>query len=44
MNTQVDQLVSAMAAYDSPQGAGSVVPQAVREELAPVIAQTWQII
>ena len=43
MNTQVDQLVSAMAAYDSPQGAGSVVPQAVQDELAPVIAQTWQI-
>ncbi|MCG7977901.1 MAG: RTX toxin, partial [Candidatus Thiodiazotropha endolucinida] len=42
LNNQVDQLVTAMAAYDVPSGAGSVIPQNVRDELQIVISETWQ--
>ncbi|MEJ2423602.1 MAG: calcium-binding protein, partial [Candidatus Thiodiazotropha sp.] len=42
LNQQVDQLVAAMAAYNVPSGAGEVIPQAVREELQPVLAENWQ--
>jgi Ca2+-binding RTX toxin-like protein len=42
LNQQVDQLVAAMAAYNVPSGAGEVIPQAVREELQPVLAESWQ--
>jgi len=42
LNNQVDQLVSAMAAYSVPNGAGNVIPQEVRDELQTVIAATWQ--
>ncbi|MCU7904911.1 MAG: RTX toxin, partial [Candidatus Thiodiazotropha sp. (ex Epidulcina cf. delphinae)] len=42
LNNQVDQLVSAMAAYSVPSGAGNVIPQDVQDELQPVIAATWQ--
>ncbi|MGI9345301.1 MAG: calcium-binding protein, partial [Gammaproteobacteria bacterium] len=41
-NSQIDQLVNAMAAYDIPSGAGSVIPEETKEELASVLAQTWQ--
>ncbi|MCX4186624.1 calcium-binding protein, partial [Methylophaga sp. OBS4] len=41
-NTKVEQLVSAMASYDVPNGEGNVIPQDVKEELQPVIANTWQ--
>jgi len=42
LNNQVDQLVSAMAAYSVPSGAGNVIPQDVKDELQPVIVATWQ--
>ena len=42
LNNQVDQLVSAMAAYSVPSGAGSVIAQDVKDELQPVITATWQ--
>lgn len=41
-NDQVDQLVNAMATFDVPSGAGSVVPQSTRDALAPVLASSWQ--
>jgi Ca2+-binding RTX toxin-like protein len=42
LNNQVDQLVSAMAAYDVPSGAGSVISQDARDQLQAVISETWQ--
>ncbi len=42
LNNQVEQLVSAMASYSVPSGAGSVVPQDVKDELQSVIAAAWQ--
>ncbi|MFT6350542.1 MAG: Ca2+-binding RTX toxin-like protein [Psychromonas sp.] len=42
LNNQVDQLVSAMATYDVPSGAGNVVPQDIKDQLQTVIAETWQ--
>ncbi|MFC6669660.1 calcium-binding protein [Marinobacterium aestuariivivens] len=36
------RLVSAMAAFDAPTGAGEIVPQDVREQLQPVLAASWQ--
>ncbi|MCP4090976.1 MAG: hypothetical protein GY746_14475, partial [Gammaproteobacteria bacterium] len=41
-NNQVDQLVNAMAVFDIPTGVGAVVPQDAKDQLAPVIASTWQ--
>lgn len=41
MNNQIDQLVSAMAAYDVPMGAGNVIPQDVKDNLQPVLANSW---
>ncbi|MEW8470405.1 MAG: hypothetical protein AB2637_17845, partial [Candidatus Thiodiazotropha sp.] len=43
-NNQVDQLVTAMAAYDVPAGVGNVLPQEVSDELQPVLAENWQAI
>jgi Ca2+-binding RTX toxin-like protein len=40
---QVDQLVSAMAAFGRPGGEGDIVSQQVREELEPVLASVWQL-
>jgi|GEM_PF-2021490 len=40
---QVDNLVSAMAAYDVPEGAGAVIPQDVRAELDAAITSAWQL-
>ncbi len=42
LNSQVEQLVSAMASYNVPSGAGSVVPQDVKDELQSVITAAWQ--
>ncbi|MBU3068274.1 hypothetical protein KOI40_00470 [Aestuariicella sp. G3-2] len=37
----VEQLINAMAAFDAPQGAGSVVPQEARDALAPQLTAAW---
>jgi hypothetical protein len=44
LNNQVDQLVAAMAAYDVPAGVGNVIPQEIRDELQPLLAENWQAI
>ncbi|WP_169715811.1 calcium-binding protein [Pseudomonas indica] len=41
LNNQVDSLVSAMAAFAVP-AAGAIIPQEVREQMAPVLAASWQ--
>ncbi len=41
LNNQVDNLVSAMAAFAVP-AAGASIPQEVKEQLAPVLAASWQ--
>ncbi|RDE18038.1 hypothetical protein DV711_18105 [Motiliproteus coralliicola] len=41
-NNLVDQLVNAMAEFDVPAGDGAVVPQEAKDQLAPVIASSWQ--
>ena len=41
-NAMVDQLVTAMAAYSVPYGAGNMIPQAVQDALAPTLSVTWQ--
>jgi Ca2+-binding RTX toxin-like protein len=40
---QVDQLVSAMAAYGRPAAEGDIVSGQMREELEPVLASAWQL-
>ena len=42
LNNQIDLLVSAMATYDVPLGAGSVIPQDTKDALAVTLAETWQ--
>ncbi|WP_204903006.1 calcium-binding protein, partial [Microbulbifer mangrovi] len=42
LNSQVEKLVSAMASYSVPSGAGNVIPQDVKEELQPVLTDSWQ--
>lgn len=42
VNSRVDQLVNAMAAYGVPTGVGSIVPADEQAALAPVIAAAWQ--
>ena len=42
LSSNVDKLVNAMAAYNAPQGAGSVVPQHVQNNLKVVLAEVWQ--
>jgi hypothetical protein len=42
INNQVDQLVSAMAAYDVPNGVGNVIPQDTKDALQPILTQSWQ--
>ncbi len=42
IDQQVEQLVSAMASYDVPSGAGNVIPQSVKDDLQPVLAASWQ--
>jgi len=41
-NTQVQQLVDAMAAFAPPVGVGAIVPQDVQDQLAPMLAANWQ--
>jgi len=41
LNTQVDQLVSAMASYNVPSGAGNVIPQDTKDALQSVVAASW---
>lgn len=41
LNSQVEQLVSIMANYAVPSGAGNIIPQAAQDALAPVIAEVW---
>jgi Ca2+-binding RTX toxin-like protein len=43
MRDQVDQLVSAMAAFDVPRGVGAIISEPVREVLAPTLASVWQL-
>ncbi|MFN3580964.1 MAG: calcium-binding protein, partial [Pseudomonas sp.] len=42
LDTQVDQLVSAMSSFAVPSGAGNVIPSEVKDALHPVLAETWQ--
>ena len=42
INNQVDLLVSAMATFGAPSGAGNVIPEDVKEELQPILAEAWQ--
>jgi Ca2+-binding RTX toxin-like protein len=44
LNSQVEQLVSAMASYDVPSGVGNVIPQDVKDTLQPVLTTTWQAV
>ena len=40
---EVDQLVSAMATFDVPEGVGVTIPEQARIELEPVLASVWQL-
>ena len=42
LNSQLDRLVTAMAAYSVPSGVGSVVAEDVQEKLASTIAAVWK--
>ncbi len=42
LNNQVDQLVTAMASYNVPSGAGNMIPQEVQDQLQPILAVAWQ--
>ncbi len=42
LNHQVDQLVTAMASYNVPSGAGNMIPQEIQDQLQPILAVTWQ--
>lgn len=42
MRDQVDQLVNAMASFSVPIGVGSDIPDSVRLELEPVLAEVWE--
>ncbi len=44
LNSQVELLVQAMAAFDVPSGVGNVIPVGAQEALAPVLADTWQAV
>ena len=41
LNTQVESLVSAMAAFSPPVGEGAVVSQTVHDQLQPVLVANW---
>ncbi|WP_421863316.1 calcium-binding protein [Motiliproteus sp.] len=41
-NNQVAQLVNAMAAFDVPSGAGSVISQSTQDALQPVLTAAWE--
>ena len=42
LNSQINQLVNAMAAFAPPVGVGSVLSQDTKDQLQPVLAATWQ--
>ena len=42
VNHAVEQMVSAMAAFDVPEGLGSIVPSDVQNQLQPIITSLWQ--
>ena len=42
LNTQVQQLVDAMASFDIPLGGGEVIPQEVKDQLQTLYADSWQ--
>jgi Ca2+-binding RTX toxin-like protein len=42
VQTQVQQLVAAMAAFSPPAAGGVQLPSEVRQQLEPVFAETWQ--
>ena len=42
LNAQIDQLVSAMASFDIPAGIGSVTPQDVKDQLQPMLLESWK--
>ncbi|WP_271271490.1 calcium-binding protein [Aliamphritea hakodatensis] len=41
-NSQVNQLVNAMAAYSVPEGDGGVIAQSTKDALQPVLTQVWE--
>ncbi|MBP6683386.1 MAG: hypothetical protein KA159_08715, partial [Halioglobus sp.] len=43
LRDQVDQLVSAMAAFDVPEGVDAIIPGQTALELAPVLSAVWQV-
>jgi Ca2+-binding RTX toxin-like protein len=43
LRDQVDQLVSAMAAFDVPEGVDAIIPGQTALELAPVLSAVWQL-
>ena len=44
LNSQVDQLVSAMASFSIPNGEGNIIAQETKDQLQPVLAVTWQTV
>lgn len=42
LNSRVDALVAAMAAFNPPVGVGSSMSQEVRDQILPVISANWQ--
>jgi hypothetical protein len=44
LNSQLDQLVSAMASYNAPAGSGSVVSQDEEKNPQIIVAESWQAV
>ncbi|WP_271273641.1 calcium-binding protein [Aliamphritea hakodatensis] len=42
INSQVNQLVNAMAVFSAPEGVDGVIPQTAKDTLQPVLAQAWE--
>ncbi|BBM04131.1 calcium-binding protein [Microbulbifer sp. GL-2] len=42
LNNKLEQLVTAMASYTVPSGAGNVITQETKDELSSTLAATWQ--
>ncbi len=42
MKEQVNQLVTAMAVFDAPEGVDAVISEDIRDELQPTLASSWQ--
>ena len=41
LNSEVDQLVNAMAAFDVPNGVGDVVSDEIKQQLEPTLTSVW---